>query len=179
MKFKFDHTRPILSLLLWATLFLTACSTHQPAATHIPPKEPSITRGYTPQDLSNPRKAIFSHALQSIGTPYAWGGHDPARGFDCSGLVYYTHGSAGIQVPRTTSALFKNGRPVPKESLVPGDLVFFSSPKKKAGLHVGIFIGNGKFVHAPGRGKTVQIAFLDNVYFKDHFLGARSYIEPR
>lgn len=179
MNLTFLHTRILVCFLFCVSLLFTACTTRQPSAplTHIPPEDTSST--LPPQNLSNQRKTILSHTLQSIGTPYAWGGNDPDRGFDCSGLVSYAHDSAGIIVPRTASAQFRKGRPVPKTSLLPGDLVFFSGSKKKTGLHVGIYIGNGKFVHAPGRGRTVSIAFLDNIYFRNHFLGARSYTQPQ
>ncbi|MBT8422211.1 MAG: C40 family peptidase, partial [Gammaproteobacteria bacterium] len=93
-------------------------------------------------------------ARKMIGVDYAYGGHSPDTGFDCSGLVYYAHKVNGIQVPRTAAAQFRFADPVPRDALRPGDLMFFRTSGRKIS-HVGIYLGPGHFLHAPGTGKHV------------------------
>ncbi len=121
------------------------------------------------------RRIILKKTLQSIGTPYRWGGTSPSTGFDCSGLVVYTHATVGITPPRTVKAMFHSARPV-KQNLRPGDLVFFRSSGEKDNMHVGIFIGGDTFVHAPGKGKKVRKASLKTPYFSRHFIRAGSFL---
>ncbi len=173
---------PINKLIFLITLTLMfGCSSHQPdiPRTHIPPAsgQSNETLGqYLPKTLSEKRKTVVYHAIESVGTPYAWGGESPSEGFDCSGLVMYTHSMAGIPLPRTARAQFQNGRAIAKSTLLPGDLVFFNAPDKKTGFHVGIFIGQNAFVHAPGKGRTVLRSTLANPYFKRYFKGGRSFL---
>ena len=109
-------------------------------------------------------------AQQQLGAPYVFGGRSP-QGFDCSGLVYYVYGRLGVSLPRTAESQFSRLPPVAVEALQPGDLVFFNGDPTGY-MHVGIYIGGGWFVHAPGTGKTVSGARLDNVYWKAHYIGA-------
>lgn len=109
-------------------------------------------------------------AKQQMGVPYVFGGSSP-RGFDCSGLVYYIYGQLGVSVPRTAEIQFSHLPKVALESLQPGDLVFFNGDPSGY-MHVGVYIGDGWFVHAPGMGKTVSGARLDNVYWRAHYIGA-------
>jgi cell wall-associated NlpC family hydrolase len=129
-----------------------------------------------PRDLTKNRQTIVRHAIHNLGQPYRWGGQAPDTGFDCSGLVFYTHGKADLRIPRTAKAQFKKGRPVSKPAIQPGDLVFFKISEKKTALHVGIYIGTGQFIHAPGKGRKIMISSLNNLYFSQHFKGARSYL---
>jgi len=165
----------ILPLIL---LFLNGCATrqHQIQASHIPPQQETQIQPDLSQKLTDKRQTIVDQAIENLDKPYKWGGHSPDTGFDCSGLVVHTYSKAGIRVPRTAKNQFKEGRSVPKQGLTPGDLVFFNTPEKKTGLHVGIFIGNSQFIHAPGRGRRVRVASLENPYFKQHFKGAKSYL---
>lgn len=116
---------------------------------------------------------VVATAEKALGTPYVWGGNKPG-GFDCSGLLQYTWAQHGIQIPRTTYDQFKTGTPVAKDQLRPGDAVFFTGSDAKNGLpgHVGMYIGNGKFIEAPHTGATVRISTLAG---RSDFVGARRY----
>lgn len=105
-------------------------------------------------------------AAKFVGTPYRYGGAAPG-GFDCSGLVWYVHRELGLAVPRTAAEQRAAARPVPRDALLPGDLVFFYTPED----HVGIYLGGGEFVHAPATGRTVSRARLDSPYFILAFAG--------
>jgi cell wall-associated NlpC family hydrolase len=105
---------------------------------------------------------IADTALSMLGTPYRYGGRGPG-GFDCSGLVYYAYQQAGIEVPRTAKNQKKAARRINRQSLSRGDLLFFNVSWKSG--HVGIYVGDDRFVHAPSSGKRVSIARLDEGYF--------------
>lgn len=107
-----------------------------------------------------------THAAKMVGKPYRYGGAGPSSGFDCSGLVHYSFRRAGVSVPRTTAAQFRASQPVRGE-LRRGDLLFFDQEGKKRS-HVGIYLGSGRFVHAPSSGKRVRIDSLDARYWKKH-----------
>ena len=110
---------------------------------------------------------IVRLATKELGVPYRYGGDTP-RGFDCSGLVYYVFRHAGIRVPRTANEQLYASHPVSYRDLQPGDLVFFEIAGD-AQLHVGIYIGNGEFIHAPETGQSVSIARLNDPYWKARF----------
>lgn len=144
---------------------------------HIPPapKTQAELVQELPPHLSETRQTIVSHAIENMGQPYYWGGHSPDPGFDCSGLVFYTHSRAGVWVPRTARDQFSRGRPISRQALQPGDLVFFNTPEKRTGFHVGIFLGRDQFIHAPGHGRRVCVSHLSDPFFRHRFRGARSY----
>jgi murein DD-endopeptidase len=170
-------------LLLILALTCLACADHKPAGpagplqphTETDPPESKIPAPDL-SFLSDTRKIIVTKAMESIGAPYHWGGHTPEPGFDCSGLVFFTHQIAGIQVPRTAASQFSQGRKILKHQLIPGDLVFFVAPDKKTSIHVGIYTGGSWFIHAPGRGRLVSGSRLSNPYFEKNFAGARSWL---
>jgi murein DD-endopeptidase len=110
-------------------------------------------------------------AVSMIGKPYRYGGYTPG-GFDCSGLVYFSYAQVGRAVPRTTGDQKRRARPVPYRSMRRGDLVFFSERGRRYS-HVGIYVGDEKFVHAPSSGKHVRIDSLLDPYWRRHFLDAR------
>jgi cell wall-associated NlpC family hydrolase len=115
--------------------------------------------------------AVLSQAAVGlVGAPYRYGGADP-RGFDCSGLVSYVHRQAGITVPRTAAQQFAAATPVSPRDLQPGDLVFFRIDGR-AVSHVGVYVGNRHFVHAPQSGGRVNVADLDDVYYRKRFAGS-------
>lgn len=120
------------------------------------------------------RRNIVQTARAQIGTPYRYGGASPA-GFDCSGLVMYVYRKNGIDLPRTATDQYLEGRRISKRNLQPGDLVFFRISGNGIS-HVGIYAGRGKFIHAPKPGKRVSFASLNNPYWARHFCGAASYL---
>ena len=108
-------------------------------------------------------------ALQQVGTPYRYGGNSPS-GFDCSGLVQYSYANAGKVVPRTTGGLWQELAPVDNRDMRAGDLLFFSIAGKMS--HVGLYLGGGRFVHAPSSGKVVSVETLSSDYYRRAFIRA-------
>ncbi len=113
------------------------------------------------------RAMVIATAQAQLGVPYRFGGAAPDQGFDCSGLVHYSYRRAGVMVPRTVARLRGHATPVPRSDLSPGDLLFFHTRYK--GGHVGLYLGDGRFIHAPSNGKRVRIDRLDNPYWRRHF----------
>jgi len=106
-------------------------------------------------------------ALRYLGTPYSWAGASPA-GFDCSGFVMYVYGKLGIGLPHSSSALWGEGRPVARRDLEAGDIVFFNGLS-----HVGIYVGNGRFIHSPHSGDVVKISRFSDDWYGSTYDGAR------
>ncbi len=127
----------------------------------------------TPAEKQGRVQTMLKRALALLGTPYRWGGTSPDGGFDCSGLVGYVFRTAlGIELPRVSRDMANDGEQVERTALTAGDLVFFS---RRGNLvdHVGIYLGNGQFVHAPRTGKDVMVSDLDRGYWSGKFLQAR------
>ena len=136
-----------------------------------------IPPGYETKDrpAARPlRTRIVAEAEKYLGIPYKWGGESAETGFDCSGLVLSVYRKVGIDMPRTASSQFGRGRSVKRANLSKGDLVFFQARGRIS--HVGIYIGAGRFIHAPGRGKTVCRETLKRNYFQRRYAGARTYV---
>jgi cell wall-associated NlpC family hydrolase len=113
---------------------------------------------------------LVSRAMKYLGTPYRYGGTSPG-GFDCSGFVYYLYGAVfGQSIPRMPHDMAREGTPVGRSDLKRGDLVFFGY--RGTFTHVGIYAGNGQFVHATHRGSPVQVTALDADYYRDRYLTA-------
>jgi cell wall-associated NlpC family hydrolase len=112
-----------------------------------------------------------AQALKMIGKPYRYGGAAPS-GFDCSGLILYSYRQAGLSLPRSTESQRAAARPIKVAQLRRGDLLFFNQEGKKYG-HAAIYVGDGRFVHAPSSGKRVRADRLDNPYWKKHLSEAR------
>ncbi len=114
-------------------------------------------------------QALVNTAMKYLGVPYVWGGTSP-RGFDCSGLVQYVCRANGISVPRVAASQRNAGKYVSRQNLLPGDLVFFSNG---GGIsHVGIYVGNGKMIHAPQTGDVVKISSIETSYRVNRYAGA-------
>jgi len=133
------------------------------------------TQGKAHRDGANSERDIgasaVQHALAMRGKPYRYGGYSP-QGFDCSGLVHYSYARAGGQLPRNTNGLWVRSRTVSSSEIRPGDLLFFHQEGKR-NSHVGIYVGNNRFVHAPSSGKQVSTASLTDRYWNQHFAAAR------
>ena len=113
---------------------------------------------------------LVERAKTAIGTPYVRGGTNMS-GFDCSGFVQWAYKSVGVSLPRTAREQSVLGTPIDSDEMEAGDIVAFRHPRR--GYHTGIYIGDGKFIHSPRRGKNVEITSLDDPYFSSTFLGAR------
>lgn len=114
------------------------------------------------------QQRIIEVAKAQIGKPYRYGGKSPKTGFDCSGLINFSYKKAGLTVPRTTLQLYKSASPVKRAHLKRGDLVFFRINNRKIS-HVGLYLGNNRFIHAPSSGKRVNIANLNDRYWRARF----------
>jgi cell wall-associated NlpC family hydrolase len=167
-------TRLRLVLLGTATLLLAACASsphrREPTftASHssladLPAKAPSAASAGTAND-------VLFRAIALVGTPYHWGGNTPDSGFDCSGLVDYIYrNAADILLPHSSRAMARvDGRDVRRMTdLASGDLVFFDIGGDIS--HVGVYVGKGRFVHAPNSGGTVRLDDIDGPYWRNHF----------
>jgi murein DD-endopeptidase len=113
---------------------------------------------------------IAFRAISLLGAPYKWGGAGPTD-FDCSGLVRYIHGQLGIATPRTAAEQFSAAKPVALSGLAPGDLLFFRIKGSRIS-HVAIYAGEGRFVHAPQKGRPVELRTLDDEFYRPKLAGA-------
>jgi cell wall-associated NlpC family hydrolase len=162
-----------LTMVALAVLMLGSCSatrkapeserSSRPAGSQAAPRN-----GQTDAEIA---ASAAQNALAMRGKPYRYGGYSP-QGFDCSGLVHYSYARAGGQLPRNTNGLWSRSRTISMSDLRPGDLLFFDQEGKK-NSHVGIYLGNRRFVHAPSSGKQVTTASLSDPYWRDHLSGLR------
>ncbi len=113
-------------------------------------------------------------AAKMVGRPYRYGGASPSSGFDCSGLIYFSFRQVGIRLPRSTEDQLRASSAVSMSELRRGDLLFFDQEGKK-NSHVGIYLGGGKFVHAPSSGKHVRTDELASAYWRRHLSEARRF----
>jgi len=114
-------------------------------------------------------------AREQVGRPYRWGGTDPGGGFDCSGLVQWSYGCVGVNLPRVVRELKSEGRAVDGDKLQPGDLVFFAIRGDRVS-HVGVYLGDRSFVHAPSSGSLVRENSLDDPYWRGRWTGSRRVV---
>lgn len=144
--------------LVSAALVLAACSStpDRPA-----PAQPTASIG----------AEIALRAIAHVGKPYRFGGADLA-GFDCSGLVYFIHNELGIVAPRTAADQHDAAQPVKLNNLAPGDLLFFRTTSRKRVTHVGIYAGDGRFVHAPQSGRMIELRALEDDYYRSRLVAA-------
>lgn len=126
------------------------------------------------QNITDLRKALLAAAMSLRDIRYVRGGHNPSTGFDCSGFVRYVFAHAiGLQLPNNSAAQFLAGIKVNRADMKPGDLVFFHTGRRHRISHVGIYISNGRFIHSPTTGKSVEISSLDDSYWAKRFAGAK------
>lgn len=125
------------------------------------------------QSWQNRAQEILINAMSLTGIKYKYGGNSPATGFDCSGFVRYVFSqAANLTLPPTARAISQIGKTVKKDELQPGDLVFFNT-LKSAFSHVGIYVGNNKFIHAPRAGSAVRVESMQTSYWANRFDGAQ------
>jgi cell wall-associated NlpC family hydrolase len=169
-----------LALLVVAIALLAACASAPRRGSSISATQSALANepARAPDGQAAAANDVLFRAMALVGTPYHWGGNTPAGGFDCSGLVDYIYRNAtGLQLPRTSSEMadmdvYKVKR---MTQLVSGDLVFFGSRGRIS--HVGVYVGKGRFVHAPNSGGTVRLDDIDGPYWRDHFAYARRVLD--
>ena len=168
---------PGAALVLTLALLLAACG-HEPVrGTSRPASAPARAWPNNPPADPAAANAVLMRAISLVGTPYHWGGNTPASGFDCSGLVNYVYRDMlDLRLPRTSRELAAyQGPRIAPGRLEAADLVFFGSSGQVS--HVGIYVGEGRFVHAPSSGGTVRLDRLDGPYWRDHYSGARRVLK--
>ncbi len=158
MKMRLQRIIQSVLALLAAAPMLGSC------ASSVPYAQPTPVPSHTPQQTNHPATAI---ATRMLGAPYRYGGASPS-GFDCSGLVYYAYHKAGYRVPRTSQLQYQDSLPVKSAHAREGDLLFFRIEGKVS--HVGVYLGNRQFIHAPASGKRVSITSLDNPYWRQRLI---------
>ena len=155
----------------YGLLLIPACS-HTPEQTVTQPTRAKVVaKQRVATEYSKTGQQIARLAKSLVGKPYRYGGSSPTKGFDCSGLVYYTHGKLGIPTPRTSRQQYSSAKPIRLSQLESGDVVFFKLSGKKVS-HVGIYIGQGRFVHAPSTGKRVATNRLNDSFWKSRIVGS-------
>jgi cell wall-associated NlpC family hydrolase len=168
--------RSLLAMLAVAAL-LTGCAGAPPAPLRVAGRVVA-----TPSALIEPEteltigNAVAELAMGMIGARYRYGGTDPAEGFDCSGLAYYAYSQAGYRIPRTSQEQFRAARKIALGDAGAGDLVFFQDQAKLS--HVGIYLGAGRFVHAPASGQKVAVASMDSAYYQRHLVAVGRLLPP-
>lgn len=144
-----------------------------------------------PFHISESHQVRYQHAkykaiatlMSQMGKPYRWGGKSPATGFDCSGLIYYAYKDLiRVPLPRTANEMYhlRHAEPVKKSKLESGDLVFFRIRIRNRGTvdHVGVYLGNGRFIQSPRTGRDIHISYLSKEYWQNHYVGARRVMTP-
>ena len=122
------------------------------------------------------REALVKTARDFLGVPYLWGGVSLETGFDCSGLTMTVYQLNGLNLPRHSRTQYDAGNPVSISQLQKGDLVFFAVNDKRKVSHVGIYIGDGKFIHAPSHGKKICVEYLSTPFFAKRFVSGQNYL---
>jgi len=154
----------------FAALLLAACS--GPAT-----RPPAETIAHAPATVSEKGNEVALYALGLIDTDYKFGGKNPEAGLDCSGMVSYIYGKvAGLKVQGSAADIARNGRPIQRSALRPGDLVFFNT-RNRAYSHVGIYLGGARFIHAPSTNGKVRIDHLSDRYYAQRFEAARTFFD--
>lgn len=138
-----------------------------------PEDHPVYRRSLSGEDL---REKLVATAESFIGVEYTWGGTSRPEGVDCSGLVRAVYQLNGLSLPRSMTDQCQAGTTVARDRLQKGDLVFFSVSPGRPISHVGIYVGENVFIHAPGKGKKVREESLDGLYFRERFSGGRAYL---
>ncbi len=169
---------PLISAL-FASLVISTATPAATATTHDEPG-PLLRAEKALRSIGDKAKDsaadITSYALSLIGVDYRFGGNTPDQGLDCSGLIRYVFQQAtGISLPRSAREQARVGESIKRDDLQPGDLVFFNTRRFQFS-HVGLYIGDNRFIHAPSSGGSVEVTSLDNRYWQKAFNGARRIV---
>lgn len=169
----------LLFLISLLSLLLLGCASQPTRLPQFEAETGAETTAAVPEGhTSDPASKVAMQALAYLGTPYRTGGLSPRTGFDCSGLVAYVYRvGAGLTLPRNTLDLSRLGEPVARAALRPGDLVFYNT-QRRAYSHVGIYLGEDRFIHAPSSGGEVRVEDLRTDYWARRYSGARRVISP-
>lgn len=166
-------------IILSAALLSVACAPQRTVTQSSPVGGNSVARVAIHQSASKElAEDVLFRAFGLVGTPYKYGGNTPESGFDCSGLIKFVYSdTVGLQLPRTTGAMMQTKAPVvPRNQLRSGDIVFFATSGGRRVSHAGIYVGEGRFVHAPSTGGTVRLDSLDSQYWKKAYLQAKRFL---
>lgn len=165
-----------LAAVAVATGVLAACSSVPPAPSAVPGAVPSHVRDYFSLDDPGHSREMVIFALGLLDTGYRFGGRNPEAGLDCSGMVsYIVEQISGRRLPHNAAQIAALTRPIPLAAMQAGDLVFFNT-RNQPYSHMGIYMGDGRFVHAPSSRGKVRIEQLDHPYFRVRIDGARSLL---
>ncbi len=157
-------------ILVLLVLLLAACSSPEPRKSAAMPRKPTVAL----QDDAK-RNDVVMYAFGLISVDYRFGGKNPESGLDCSGMVSYIYqNSLGLKLPHNAAQIAGLGKDVSSTDLRPGDLVFFNTMNRPYS-HVGIYIGDNRFIHAPHTNGKIEVASLKNRYFAQHFEAARTF----
>ncbi len=165
-----------LAIMVVLSLSLSACGTSNKK-----PKPQARTHAAQMIQISSTNRSqasqeLMIQSMSLIGTPYRFGGND-RTGFDCSGMIKHVYAQAlSVSLPRTASDMAASSRPISNKDIQVGDLVFFNTSGSPYS-HVGLYIGEGEFIHAPSSNGQIRTARLDNPYFKQRFVGARTFFK--
>jgi len=155
-------------------LLLAACGSAPPSPSL---KAPGVARSAPAGDSDEKGREVSLFALALIDTGYRFGGKNPEAGLDCSGMVSYIYNkAAGLKLVGSAADMARRGRAIARGSLRPGDLVFFNT-RKVPFSHVGVYIGDDRFVHAPSSNGRVRIEQMGNAYYSQRFEAARTYFD--
>jgi murein DD-endopeptidase len=152
-----------LSIPIWGLMLHGCSSTPSSENRSAPPPQLIALQGSIGDEIA-------MRALSLLGAPYQWGGAGPGA-FDCSGLVRFVHNQVGITAPRTAAEQFSAARPIGVSGLEPGDLLFFRIKGSRVS-HVAIYTGEGRFIHAPQTGRSVELRMLDDEFYRPRLAGA-------
>ncbi len=164
------HSKLLAAVVLLGSLHVGPVSAQSSTDTEPLPKTFASTVSTVVVDKT---ETLINNAMQLIGVRYRWGGNSPQSGLDCSGFVRYVFNDTfGFLLPRKSAQMSKVGLEIGKDELRPGDLVFFNTTRH-AFSHVGIYVGNNKFIHAPSKGKSIRVDDMTKVYWEKRYNGAR------
>lgn len=166
---------------LWIALLAAALSSAgcvsivENHAARVATPSPAAATNLGQTNLTGRRAAIVESASRYVGTPYHYGSEN-SDALDCSALTQKVFAENGISLARTAAEQFKHGKPLWRDEVKPGDLVFFETEEGAGATHVGIYAGEGRFIHAPSAGKAVEVSDMTSAYWHDHFLAGRDYL---